>query len=1191
MAADVCALDRSTAFKRLGNYHKHVLRRQPPLLFSQPQARPTQEAARVFKMVAKRCSIPSRLTFRSSDDLLNSDSILVGDDVWRRLNPSHSEAERVAVSLSSLHPFQAFSPSGVRTNQSPFTSLTSWAVLGETEGLVVPPDWSQQYDWIFHSSLLYTSSEPTHAINAVRPIPLQEVFVQAQTPEAYNLSKSNLQGIEAYFCEGQRILRQGSSYHIDPSLLYPSSHPSSSSSSSSTPSSYTLPFKIIMTEPVLQGYARPQRTTFVLLPPIQDAPLVNGHVSSLTADDSDISSEDDDLEIDEGFLARSINPLLPNFFETERMNGDVTTLTSESRAHYEFVAKPLVAPIAPLRDDHTVYVRTADLSKIGLQDGDWAVLQFGSSPSRRAVRLQANDDVVGSAGFILASPTLLYNLHPEVTQQSLHVLLQAPPEGLQERSLPTAHAITIARVASKISTNRIYQPLVLQALKSFFDGKRRLIRQGDILAVKVDLEQLHLVDSANAEDGEAFDPPDEEPTAHSSASDSLVYFVVTDIDCRSPNGSAVLSLPNFSVGLAMGELGCWIDSTETRMIQTGVEHARIPNVARFLGLTTFTEGLEMENEVRNNGPAFAQIHGLVSAALVRHALSYDIPISILLKGARGIGKSTAATQIAGLLGLHLFEINCYDIIGETDAKTEGFLRARFDQMTSCSPCILVMRNIDAFTQTTQGSEPGNDPAIISVIKDLFSDLSGSWRLSGYPVLVFGTTSEPSRIPGSLLSCFKHEVEFEAPGEGERASILRTLVASKILAPDVSITDLARRTAAFVAGDLAALVKRTDFVAMSRIALSTEDLYDPDETFQAGVALTQADFDTALEEARSSYSQNIGAPKIPNVSWDDVGGLGDVKADILDTIQLPLEHPELFSQDLKKRSGILLYGPPGTGKTLLAKAVATSFSLNFFSVKGPELLNMYIGESEANVRRVFQRARDARPCVIFFDELDSVAPKRGNHGDSGGVMDRIVSQLLAELDGISAGEGGDVFVIGATNRPDLLDPALLRPGRFDRMLYLGISDTNASQLKILQALTRKFRLDPGLDLMLVVERCPFNFTGADFYALCSDALLKAMTRKAEDIDTNIALLNQSPPSGDHPHPITPQYFLAEMAPPADIEVTVSQADFDGALRELAPSVSQAEMEHYARIQKRFSRKADDPVSEAEEEEGMLVLGNE
>jgi peroxin-6 len=147
--------------------------------------------------------------------------------------------------------------------------------------------------------------------------------------------------------------------------------------------------------------------------------------------------------------------------------------------------------------------------------------------------------------------------------------------------------------------------------------------------------------------------------------------------------------------------------------------------------------------------------------------------------------------------------------------------------------------------------------------------------------------------------------------------------------------------------------------------------------------------------------------------------------MIETLELPIKHPELFASGLKKRSGILLYGPPGTGKTLVAKAVATTLSLNFLSVKGPELLNMYVGESEANVRKVFEKARNAHPCVVFFDELDSLAPKRGDHGDSGGVMDRIVSQLLAELDGMSQ---SDVFVIGATNRPDLLDPALLRPGR-------------------------------------------------------------------------------------------------------------------------------------------------------------------
>jgi len=207
-------------------------------------------------------------------------------------------------------------------------------------------------------------------------------------------------------------------------------------------------------------------------------------------------------------------------------------------------------------------------------------------------------------------------------------------------------------------------------------------------------------------------------------------------------------------------------------------------------------------------------------------------------------------------------------------------------------------------------------------------------------------------------------------------------------------------------------------------------------------------------------------------------------------------------------------------------------------------------------------------------LDSVAPKRGNQGDSGGVMDRIVSQLLAELDGMADGSAGaDVFVIGATNRPDLLDPALLRPGRFDRMLYLGVSDNHDTQLRIIQALTRKFKLHPSTDLAAVAEQCPFNYTGADFYALCSDAMLKAMTRQASEVDDKIAAINSEPPYSDGQQPkMTPQYYLSEIAQPSETDVLVSQQDFEGALAELVPSVSQHEMRHYAEVQQKFSSKA-------------------
>lgn len=378
--------------------------------------------------------------------------------------------------------------------------------------------------------------------------------------------------------------------------------------------------------------------------------------------------------------------------------------------------------------------------------------------------------------------------------------------------------------------------------------------------------------------------------------------------------------------------------------------------------------------------------------------------------------------------------------------------------------------------------------------------------------------------------------------------------------------ISAQSAALQANDIVSLIHRAEDTSLERVLKATKR--DPIQLRLAGLALSAVDIEKALGDARASYSDSIGAPKIPNVRWEDVGGLADVKKEILETVQLPLERPELFVEGLKKRSGILLYGPPGTGKTLLAKAVATSCSLNFFSVKGPELLNMYIGESEANVRRVFQRARDASPCIIFMDELDSVAPKRGNQGDSGGVMDRIVSQLLAELDGMSKSGGGDVFVMGATNRPDLLDPALLRPGRFDRMLYLSVAKTNQAQQSILEALTRKFKLDEDLDLGEIAEACPFNYTGADFYALCSDAMLRAMTRKAEQVDKRIEALNALPPPREFPHPLTPQYYLASMATPEEIEVRVGREDFMESLEKLVPSVSREEMEHYKRVQGQF-----------------------
>jgi peroxin-6 len=307
-----------------------------------------------------------------------------------------------------------------------------------------------------------------------------------------------------------------------------------------------------------------------------------------------------------------------------------------------------------------------------------------------------------------------------------------------------------------------------------------------------------------------------------------------------------------------------------------------------------------------------------------------------------------------------------------------------------------------------------------------------------------------------------------------------------------------------------------------------------------------DVQEAFDRLKKRTASAIGTPKVPNVKWEDVGGLEDVKKAILDTVQLPLMHRELFASGLRKRSGVLLYGPPGTGKTLLAKAVATECSLNFLSVKGPELINMYIGESEKNVRDIFQKARAARPCVVFFDELDALAPARGAAGDSGGVMDRVVSQMLAEIDGVS-GNGQDLYMIGASNRPDLIDPALLRPGRFDKLLYVGVSTESTHRLRVLEALTRKFKLNKYVSLPTIAKRCPVNFTGADLYALCADAWMNGAKRKVEDDE-------EAKDSG---------YEVNE-----DDTVEVKQDDFLKALQEITPSLSLQELERYERIRQQY-----------------------
>ncbi len=797
----------------------------------------------------------------------------------------------------------------------------------------------------------------------------------------------------------------------------------------------------------------------------------------------------------------------------------------------------------------------------------------GSTKGRKSsISTLPSQDASGSAAWL--SPILMANLgnlsHVRLTPLLANTQENGSPKIAVKRtkistsaSPPVAKELTIVRISTPLSTERPLQIGIFTALKQYFEKKRRILRQGDLIALRIDTRASRMLTQPSS-------VPDVESEVEELLSHALDPGSSTTIDVGIAwfrVGQVTTSEPDITSGTIPADVwggATCIEPTITRMRQAGSVPSRIPSSADnswqyYLGVRPPVKA--PLPQVNTTGqyvipmpqhyivPLRRRLRELLAAATSPRAshLRMDPLIILLHSTQRSIGKAALASGAASDLGLHVFDIDAYDILAEGgsagDVKTEALFKARVERALSCGPSCtaLLVRHIEAISANR----------MVAALKEVVSDIR----------VLIATTTELKNIPDEARSLFSHELEVSAPDEGEREGTLRGIIEDRAirLAHDVDLASIAVKSAALVAGDLVdiierALVARQDrleqLVSGSSSDSDTEQILVRDVLISGGEyarCMIKADLEIAVEAARKNFADAIGAPKIPNVSWDDVGGLENVKDAVMETIQLPLERPDLFAKGMKKRSGILFYGPPGTGKTLLAKAIATEFSLNFFSIKGPELLNMYIGESEANVRRVFQRARDARPCVVFFDELDSVAPKRGNQGDSGGVMDRIVSQLLAELDGMSDGDegAGGVFVIGATNRPDLLDQALLRPGRFDKMLYLGISDTHKKQQTILEALTRKFTMHPKVSLHRVAESLPFTYTGADLYALCSDAMLKAITRQASAVDAKIKAL----PGGL----VTTAYFFDHLATKEDIAVMVTELDFFAAQRELVGSV--------------------------------------
>ena len=474
--------------------------------------------------------------------------------------------------------------------------------------------------------------------------------------------------------------------------------------------------------------------------------------------------------------------------------------------------------------------------------------------------------------------------------------------------------------------------------------------------------------------------------------------------------------------------------------------------------------------------------------LFRH-LGIEPPKGVLLYGPPGCGKTLLAKAVANESNAHFISISGPEIMSKYYGESEKRLREIFEEAEKNAPSIIFIDEIDAIAPKREEVTGEVERRVVAQLLALMDGLKGRGE-----VIVIGATNRPEALDPALRrpGRFDREIEIGVPDREGRKEILQIHTRNVPLADDVDLDELADITHGFVGADLAALVREAAMAALRRVLpkidLDAETI--PIEILEE-LKVTKDDFMEALRLVQPSALREISI-EVPDISWDDIGGLEEVKRELREVVELPLKNPDAFRRlGIEPPKGVLLYGPPGGGKTLLAKAVANESEANFISVKGPELLSKWVGESEKAVRQIFRKARQVAPAIIFIDEIDSLFPRRGTSFDSG-VTERVVSQMLTEIDGIQPLR--DVVVIGATNRPDLVDPAVLRPGRLERLVYVGPPDLNA-RFEILKVLTKEMPLSDDVDLWkiaLATER----FSGADLAALVREAAMAALR---EDIN--------------------------------------------------------------------------------------------
>jgi transitional endoplasmic reticulum ATPase len=514
-------------------------------------------------------------------------------------------------------------------------------------------------------------------------------------------------------------------------------------------------------------------------------------------------------------------------------------------------------------------------------------------------------------------------------------------------------------------------------------------------------------------------------------------------------------------------------------------------------------------------------------------LGIDPPKGVLLHGPPGTGKTLLAKAVANESEANFILLNGPEIMSKFYGESEKRVREVFEEAEKNSPSIIFIDEIDAIAPKREDVQGEVERRVVSQLLTMMDGLKSRGR-----VVVIGATNRPNALDPALRrpGRFDREVGINVPDKQGRLAILKIHTRNMPLVVEgkekVDLDKLAGVTHGFVGADINSLAKEAAMVVLRKVLpkLNLKELDQIPEEVLKELKVTNDDFEEALKSVRPSAMREV-LVETPNITWKDVGGLSKVKQELKEAVEWPIKYPDSFTKlGISPPRGILIYGPPGTGKTLLAKAVAKESEANFIQVKGPSLLSMWVGESEKGIRKIFERARQVSPCIIFFDEIDSLAGRRGaEHGNK--VTERVLNQLLAEMDGIE--ESADIVVIGATNRPDMLDTAILRPGRFDRILLADAPDKKSREM-IIKIHTKKMPLAKDVNIIQLAEKTD-GYSGADMESLVREAAMLALR---QDLDAK----------------------------------EVSKNHFDEAMNKVRPSITKRDIEVYKKIEEKYLRSA-------------------